>query len=49
MQLEFCFSVSVLCERKSDGFIFLVREKLYEILLLERRQRFDIINKIDAE
>lgn len=49
MQLEFCFLVSVLGERKSDGLIFLVREKLYEILLLERRQRFDIINKIDAE
>lgn len=49
MQLEFCFSVSVLCEHKSDGLIFLVREKLYEILLLERRQRFDIINKADTE
>lgn len=49
MQLEFCFSVSVLCERKSDGFIFLLRGKLYEILPLERSLKLDVINKLDAE
>lgn len=41
-QVDFSFSVSILCQPKNNELLWRCRAKLYKILLLERRQRLEL-------